>query len=90
MVPRWGFACELETNVVGVTHANSNGTRRQTIVERLHRHSHADLRRERGNPVDFNAIAVSSRLGRVGYRCPVAGRTRFRQRGGVVLWAASD
>lgn len=67
MVPRWVYAYELETNVAGVTHANSDGTSRQEIVERLHRHSHADLRRERGNPVDFNAIAVYSRLGQVGY-----------------------
>jgi len=46
------------SKIVGVTHANTDGSDRQDIIARCHPFETLDLAREEENPVDGNAIAV--------------------------------
>lgn len=55
------------TKVVGVTHANSDGTRRQDLLSRMKVGDTVEFIPEPNNPGDPNAIAVFWRCQQVGY-----------------------
>jgi len=61
-------AYSFHTKVVGVTHKNANGTKRQSIIKRCSVGEVLDLVHEPHNPHDENAISVRRRNGeRLGY-----------------------
>lgn len=64
----WPFDGDVvELAVVGESHRNLDGTRRQDIIGKLQEDEPVDLVWEPNNRFDVNAIAVHSRLGVIGY-----------------------
>jgi hypothetical protein len=56
------------TKVAGVSHANSDGTSRQSVIAGLAPGDSLILRREPNNPVDTDAVSVSTKGGaQIGY-----------------------
>lgn len=59
----WKSTCFINTKIVGVTHINSDGTKRQDLIRNCHNGEKLDLVRDNNNKHDNNAIKVLRKNG---------------------------